>query len=260
MSGVDGLEGATNFRDFGGWPTQDGRSVRTGLLYRSNALTQVSENDRRVLDGLGVRVIYDLRSRSEREAAPTDWTPEGLAVRTFRPRHKRRLADMAADYPPDAAGVRRLMHDFYSDLPFVYAPVIAAVIEGIAEGGAPCIVHCSAGKDRTGIVCALLLAALQVARPDILKDYAATNRRPNPERDMARAVAPREGEDALRRRYPPEAVAAMTAADPAYLEAAFTAVDGRYALFEDYLEAELGLGPARLAFLRAHLLDAGARP
>ena len=131
------LEGAANFRDFGGWPTEEGRTVRAGLLYRSNALTRLSEGDRRVLDGLGIRVIYDLRSRPEREAAPTVWAPEGLVVRTFRAQHKRRLADMAADYPPDEAGVRRLMHDFYSDLPFVYAPVIAAVIEEIATAARP---------------------------------------------------------------------------------------------------------------------------
>ena len=105
----------------------------------------------------------------------------------------------------------------------------------------------------------MLLAALKVPRSAILDDYAATNRRPTPEGDMARAVRPREGDDALRRRYPPEAVAAMTAADPSYLEAGFAAVERRYPLLADYLRTELGLDAARLAGLRDALLEPGGR-
>lgn len=253
------LQGATNFRDFGGWPGEDGRRVRQGLLYRSNALAELTREDLQVLDGLGVRAVYDLRTRPEREAAPTAWTPEGLTTRTFKAQHKRRLADMALEYPPDQEGVLRLMHDFYSDLPFTYAPAISGVIDAISEGGAPCIVHCSAGKDRTGIVCALLLTALGVSREDVVEDYERTNRRSHAERDMARAVAPREGDDALRRRYPPESIAAMMAAAPSYIEAAFAAIDGRYPRMADYLRAELGLDAARLDALRAELLEPAPR-
>ncbi len=252
------LQGATNFRDFGGWPGQDGRRVREGLLYRSNALAELTPQDLGTLDGLGIGFVYDLRTRPEREAAPTAWRPDGLTTRTFRAQHKRRLADMALDYPPDEAGVLRLMHDFYADLPFTYAPAIQGVIDAISAGGAPCIVHCSAGKDRTGIVCALLLAALGVSRGDIVADYARTNERPHAERDMARAVAPREGDDALRRRYPPEAVAAMLAAAPAYMEAALAAIDARYPRMADYLEAELELDAGRLDTLQAQLLEPSA--
>ncbi|WP_082594530.1 tyrosine-protein phosphatase [Sphingomonas sp. Root710] len=248
------LEGAANFRDLGGWGTEDGRKLILGALFRSNALARLSEGDLIMLNGLGIKVVHDLRARLEREGAPTAWSCEGLVTKTYRPPHKRRLVDMALEYSADVPGIRRLMHDFYCDLPFVFAPVIADVFTSILEEGTPCVVHCSAGKDRTGIVCAVLLAALGVPRSSIIEDYIRSGPLLHARPTTDQTFAPRVDEEAVRRRLPPEAIAVMTAADPAYIEAALDAIDRRYPHISDYFMEELRLDAGHLKRLRDILL------
>ena len=91
------LDGSRNFRDFGGYPAADGRIVRRGRLFRANRLSRLSADDCRRLDDLGIRTIFDLRARHEREADPTTWTGDHLETHVFRPGHKRRLIDMAME-------------------------------------------------------------------------------------------------------------------------------------------------------------------
>ena len=81
------LDGSRNFRDFGGYPAADGRIVRRGRLFRANRLSRLSADDCRRLDDLGIRTIFDLRARHEREADPTTWTGDHLETHVFRPGH-----------------------------------------------------------------------------------------------------------------------------------------------------------------------------
>jgi protein-tyrosine phosphatase len=127
------LEGCLNFRDLGGYPSADGRAVRRGLLFRSDALHLLTPSDViRIRDELRIGAIVDLRSTKELI---------GLADRYFR------LAEYASG-------------------------PIASVVETLAQSDAPAVYHCAAGKDRTGIISAVLLGVLGVPDEVIVADYA----------------------------------------------------------------------------------------
>jgi protein-tyrosine phosphatase len=253
------LEGASNFRDFGVCFTADGRRVRRGLLFRSNKLSVLTDTDRERLDAAGIRTIFDLRLDDERERDPTAWSHPELVIETYPPRKKRRLVDMALEYPPTEAGALQLMHDFYAKMPHSMTHMFSAIIRRLAAGGAPCVIHCSAGKDRTGVACAMVLAALGVEREGIVADYVITRHAWDREADMARATM-NTGADTgavtdLRERYPPEARAVMSDAAPGYIEAALASAEERYGSLEAYLADGLELEPEVIAALRTELLE-----
>src|SRR6185436_7710127 len=110
--------------------------------------------DQQRLESFGIRTIFDLRLEEERRRDPTPWSHPDVAVETFLPRRKRRLVDMALEYPPTAEGALALMHDFYAKMPHSMTHIVAGVFHRIAAGGVPCSIHCSAGKDGTGLVAA----------------------------------------------------------------------------------------------------------
>ncbi|MWV26705.1 tyrosine-protein phosphatase [Aurantiacibacter rhizosphaerae] len=253
------LEGAQNFRDFGGYPTADGRHVRRGSLFRSNRLSQLTQADIAMLDEAGIATIFDLRAPREREADPTAWTAPHLDIHSWPPGHKRRLVDMAMDYPQTAAGAESLMLEFYAELPRTMAHAFADIIRRIAEGEMPCIIHCSAGKDRTGMAAALILSALDVPRDLVLDDYAMTDRIVASEDDMARSLfIGRDGgeraKNAMRDKFPPEAIAVMRSARPAFLQSAFAGIDGEYGSLASFFTA-IGIDENVKQALASRLLE-----
>lgn len=248
------MEGANNFRDIGLYSCVGGYSLRQGLIYRSDRLSGLTDADQRILHGLSLKAIFDLRARREREADPTCWTAPGVETHTFRPGHKRRLVDMAQDYPATRPGAEALMLDFYAGLPRAMSHVFGEILLRISEGAFPCIIHCSAGKDRTGMAVALLLAALGCNRQTIIADYALSANARSLQGAMVRSVAKDEGTGSFAARYPAEALAELTAARPAYLEAALAAIDRDHGSMADYL-AGIGIDEPVIARLRAHLLQ-----
>lgn len=249
------LAGPANFRDLGGLETIHGEKIRQGVIFRSDRLSYLTASDRASLDTLSLKAIFDLRARSEREGDPTAWSGAGVTTHVFRPGHKRKLVDMAADYAPTAAGARALMLDFYAELPRVMGHVFGEVLLRIAEGAFPCIIHCSAGKDRTGMAVALLLAALGCARETIIADYGASARAVRLEDAVVRSIVKDESSQHFRARYPAEAIAVLTAAAPEYIRAALDAIDAEFGGISAYL-AGLGVDATVRAHLRRHLLDA----
>lgn len=253
------LEGARNFRDFGGYPTDDDTRVRRGVLFRSNRLSQLTAGDIGTLEQTGIRTIFDLRAPREREADPTAWTSPHLGIHTWPPGHKRRLVDMALDYPQDANGAETLMLDFYAELPRTLGHAFSDIILRIADGQTPCVIHCSAGKDRTGMAAALVLSVLGVPRDLVLDDYAMTDRIVASEEDMARSLfIGRDGgaraKNAMRAQFPPEAIAVMRSARPAFLASAFAGIDRDFGSLDAFFTA-VGVNDGARQALRARLLE-----
>jgi protein tyrosine/serine phosphatase len=181
------LEGAFNVRDLGGLPTARG-VIKSGVLYRGDSLVDLTATDIAMLVGEhGLRTVIDLRSEFE-QPGPADWMVQsGIAYRHMP------LFDLSGEA---AAGVRRNLADdvpaAYREMLVLAAPALVDIVRTMVadpDAGVPALVHCAAGKDRTGIVTAVLLSAVDVPDDLVVDDYLATGER----LDVVRA--------ALRRRY-----------------------------------------------------------
>lgn len=160
-----------NFRDLGGLPTMDGGQVRRGVLFRSDDLGRLTLEDKETFAALGIRRVIDLRRDFEVEelGRVPSWT--GAEWHHHHLEHD--LWDHST-YSPEV-GVARWLADRYNDLLEQGAADIARVIRLLSEhDDGPTVVHCVAGKDRTGTVTALTLSLLDVADDEIAADYALT--------------------------------------------------------------------------------------
>lgn len=174
------LHGGCNFRDIGGYATQTGRTVRWGRVYRAGVLSYFTDRDHDTLHGLDVRAICDLRRAEEREREPSAWPANRNQQ---RPAHLHwddgsntpTIRAFAARRPPTAGGMFDAMVDLYRALPVWMAGRIRGLFDCIAAGSVPVVVHCAAGKDRTGVAIAVLLTALEVSRQTAIDDYLLTN-------------------------------------------------------------------------------------
>jgi protein-tyrosine phosphatase len=172
------LHDGCNFRDIGGYATQSGGAVRWGRVYRAGVLSYFKDRDHDTLHGLEVRAICDLRRAEEREREPSAW-PAGMN----RPAHLHwddgsntpMIRSYAARRPNTAAGMFDAMIDLYRALPEWLGPRIRGMLDCVANGSVPVVVHCAAGKDRTGVAIAVLLRAIDVSQQTTVEDYLLTN-------------------------------------------------------------------------------------
>ncbi|RLP93670.1 tyrosine-protein phosphatase [Micromonospora sp. BL4] len=163
------LPATFNFRDVGGYTGHDGRTVRRGRLYRSDSLHRLDEQDRDAFAAIGVRTVIDLRRPAEVARDGRVPAYQGLTYRHIHPEH----ADWAEQPHEEGSSLARYLADRYADLAQTGTAGLAEAVGLIADSAnAPVVVHCVAGKDRTGIVCALTLAVLGVDDADIVADYA----------------------------------------------------------------------------------------
>ncbi|MBI3782983.1 MAG: tyrosine-protein phosphatase [Deltaproteobacteria bacterium] len=162
------LEGCFNFRDLGGYPTGDGRVVRSGWLFRSDALQHLTRHDVAYLrDEVGLRHVIDLRSTYELRI-------EGRGPLAHEPLHFHHLPLFDGDTRQEVSSNPMTLADRYFLLAKFAMQPIARVIETIAQADAPLVYHCAAGKDRTGVISAVLLGVLGVADDEIVNDYVLT--------------------------------------------------------------------------------------
>jgi protein-tyrosine phosphatase len=251
------IAGATNFRSLGGLPAAGGRRIRPHALMRADRLIGLDERDWSELARAGLATICDLRSEAERAEHPNR-LPYGLAVHELNCQVNN---DLRADPSlgrlmlddPSARGAERVMIEIYRRFPAYMGRTLTAVVERLLGGGAPMLVHCSAGKDRTGFVVAMLLHALDVPEPLIREDYLASKRWPGAVHHRA-SLAARLG------RFMPAdqleaAVDTVIDVREVYLDAALGALQSEYGTVSRYLEVAAGLDPARLAALRDTLLE-----
>ncbi|QOZ25611.1 tyrosine-protein phosphatase [Bradyrhizobium sp. CCBAU 51753] len=237
------LSGASNFRDLGGYVTHDGRTVRWRQIFRSNHLAHLTEQDIAVVRGLGVKSAFDFRGVAERAEAlcgMTDVTVHSLPVEPTVVAALRAIAETRPLSKDDAVDVMRDSYRGYvQDNTERYRTLFAHLL----EDRAPLVIHCTAGKDRTGFACALILHALGVPDEVIADDYLLTNQ--FYKRDPS---ATSELPDHVRQ--------VLGTVQAAFLNAAFEAVDADYGSLDGYFRDGLGLGQAERKALEGRYLQA----
>lgn len=247
---------APNFRDAGGHATVDGRKVRTGLMYRADGLGKVDATDTAVLVGLGITLVVDLRSQTERDNEP-DVLPadvELLIADVMGRQNDEMFGEVFAN--PKRAGEllggtagRDLMCGVYRC--FVSAAgartAYRDVFARMSDVDAPTVFHCSQGKDRTGWTQAVLLTLLDVPRATIMEDYLASA-------DHLAAKNSRILREIRSRGFDPEHLKPVFDVREEYLDTAFTTAEQTYGSVEDYVRDGLGVTDTQVARLRERLL------
>jgi protein-tyrosine phosphatase len=242
------FEGIENFRDFGGYATACGRGVPHGRLYRSGAHQAATDADLERLQELSVAVVVDLRQPHERQREPSRRWP-GFAGRVIEndlvSEHpdwlvKLKTADLSANWFFEDT------RQFYRHGPAEprHLQLFGAYFRALAEAEGPVLVHCAAGKDRTGMICALTHHIAGVHPDDAMADYLLTNDETRIRRKMA-VLAPYFREY-VGRPVSEEAVRMAVSVHPAYLEAAFEVMSEGFGSVDGYIEKGLGVdAPAR---------------
>jgi protein-tyrosine phosphatase len=254
------LPGACNFRDFGGYPTHDGRHVRWRRLFRSGAMARLQPAALDEFHSLGIRAVCDLRRTEERRRSPNpgfDASVRRFEWDTSVEVSPIRRPEFASAATIDAA--RAAMMAMYERMPYLLQPRLAGTFAALAEveqGGF--VVHCSAGKDRTGVAVALVLEALGVPRDQVIADYVLTNDAV----DLAGQLLGTGGTGAGLAdtadsilALPHIARAAVLDAHESYIMASFGAIEARHGSVVAYLRDELGMGATAIDALRARFLE-----
>jgi protein-tyrosine phosphatase len=237
------LSGASNFRDLGGYPTSDGRTVRWRQIFRSNHLGHLTDDDVSVLRELGLRSAFDFRGTEERAAALCGMPEISVHSLPVEPTVVAALrAIAAAGTPLSTEHAIEVMRDSYRSYVQNNTQRFRALFAHLLEDRAPLVIHCTAGKDRTGFACALILHTLGVSDDIISEDYLLTNRFYR--RD------PSSGSD-----LPDEVKQVLGSVQESFLAAAFEAIDAEYGDLESYLRDGLGIGKAERAHLEARYLQ-----
>ncbi len=237
------LQGATNFRDLGGYPGHGGRPVRWRRLFRSEHLAGLTDADRATLTALGLGQAFDFRGVDERAATPYDLPGVVQHTLAIEPSVVQRLQDLtAAGSTLTAAITAELMRELYRSLVSEQADRFAEMFEHLLQADVPAVIHCTAGKDRTGIAAALILSALGVSRDWVLQDYLLTNRHYKHARP-----APSE--------TPAEVLAVLWRVEQGFLDAALQVIDAEHGGIEPFLRQRIGLSQAALDTLAVRYLQ-----
>jgi protein-tyrosine phosphatase len=254
------LEGSCNFRDCGGYETTDGGRVRWGRLYRSGVMTRLSPAAANEVRALGVRAVCDLRRTAERASHPNP--SFGAGVRRFEwdsEQESSPIRDRAFATSSDVAGAQSAMLTMYRRLPYGLQPRLAGVFAALDHAGqGAAIVHCTAGKDRTGVAVALVLEALNVRRDAIVEDYVLTNAAVDLREQLLGRNATGAGLAAtagLLLALSPTAQDAVLSARPEYILASLEAIESRHGSVRRYLLDELQIEPPVLERLQRRMLD-----
>jgi len=237
------LEGGSNFRDLGGYPTTDGKFVKWGKIYRSADISKLTDNDLMTLKNIKLSTVCDLRGPDELQKGP-DKLPEGvryinLPAGSEQVSTNNNYATMNRD---------SMMISFYGRTDHLKAKYKPMFDEILALNNEQALMfHCTAGKDRTGIGAALVLSALGVEKSYILADYEATNIFWKDTREKMIQGMLKSGMSEI-------AAKNMLAANPAYIRFFLDAIDKKFGSMEQFLNTEMELTSVKRKILSEKFL------
>ncbi len=245
------LQGVTNFRDLGGYQTEDGRTVKSGYFFRSGNLHELTDSDIKFFEDANFRLIVDYRADFERKEEPNALITgantleleiagndiKGLALAG-------KLHTLGA---PD-----EVMPTYYRDLINQNTQVYKKLFELILEpNNFPMVQHCSAGKDRTGFGSALILLALGVSKEIVMQDFLLSNEH----REQFNELILEQFRAYLKNDIELQVLMAVLAVREEYLEAAFDEIRSQYGSIDQYFSEALGVTEARRRQLQDTFLE-----
>lgn len=250
------FERIANFRDLAGHRTHDGRRLKPGLLFRSGHLGRATDADVEKLAGLGLRHVYDFRTRNDIESEGADRLPEGtrhiqlpmpdpargLDIRGLILGDPDKLVEAFGDGRAEQIMVREA-GDIVRNRIEPYRKFMTSLC---TEGPFPALFHCSAGKDRAGWAGSVVLLALDVPVEEVVEQYLLSNRSVQEFRENA--------SEAERGRWH-EVLQPLLEVRPHYFESSLQAVREEWGDFDTYLCEGLGISDAQRKILRDQLLE-----
>jgi protein tyrosine/serine phosphatase len=244
------FEGIQNFRDFGGYQARGGR-IASDRFYRSGHLAGASDNDVARIDAMDLAHVVDLRRPAERQRDPSRWptTFRGaiLSSDDGPAGHAPHLAFVGRTLTSDDA--LRIMTDFYAEAPFdpVQSALARRHFRRVADDRGGLLIHCAAGKDRTGFLVALTMASVGVHHDYLLTTRSMTIERRLPE--LTRILSELYAQDLNE-----QVVRSFLFVDERYLAASFAAIRARFGSIERYLHDHVGIDAAQSGRIEARLL------
>ena len=176
------FDGVCNFRDVGGLRTEDGRFMKTGILFRSDELSKLTDDDLVRIDLLEIKTICDLRTENERKANK-DRIPIKCNINVINiplsdqnreVSHFQLFCGLA--FRKDKIDFEKFIKDHYKKNAFERTAQINQILMLLSENkNYPALIHCTVGKDRTGFIAALIQLVCGVSRKNVLRDYLQTN-------------------------------------------------------------------------------------
>lgn len=248
------IDGVHNFRDFGGYSTANG-IIKKGHLYRSGQFSNLTEEGIAKLETLNPKTIIDLRRPNEKQTNPSNFRSLKLEIIENNDGELNRLSphlEYLKEFDRDEASVFNYMIETYKNLPFEnrHKELFKESFKAIPNG--TLIIHCAAGKDRTGIICAIIHAALNVHNDDIFHDYLLTNKVDNLDliiEKYADQVSKRIG-----RTISPKTMRPLGIVHEAYLDAAFKEIIAKNGSIANYLNS-IGINNQTITEIAIELLD-----
>ncbi|GAA3388403.1 tyrosine-protein phosphatase [Streptomyces roseoviridis] len=254
------LTGVRNFRDVGGLPTVDGRTVRHGRLFRSGHLAHATAEDAAFLAGLGLHTVFDFRNEADRRVEGPDVELPGVRnvnIPLSDPADGKEFWALVRS--GDLGQLRELLGDgkaaarmsgSYRKIMVERTAEHSRILHAMAEDSVPALMHCAAGKDRAGLSIAVSLLAVGVERDAIEEDYLKSNAPHRRYKVQRSSTAP----DAMSPEVM-ELLSPLFDARAEYLRAAFETIDATWGSVDAYLTQGLRLSPETRELLRERLLD-----
>ena len=232
------LKGASNFRDLGGSVGHAGRPVQWRRIFRSDHLAFLDEQDLSELKMLGIQTSLDFRGEKESQSQAYAWSGIKRHSLSIEPTVVQRLQSQhLLGRPLSAADALDAMQTTYRDFVRLDSHRFAEMFEHLLTTPEPLLIHCTAGKDRTGLAGALILSALGVSEEDIWKDYLLTNQLYKRNSTGASTLSP-------------EVLKIVWEVQTSFLEAALEVIQAEHGGMQNYLTQQLGLTPTAHQKLR----------
>ena len=246
------MDGAFNTRELGGYKTTDGKSVKWGMLFRSDKLSDLSENDELYLQSLGIKRIVDFRSEAEKTEDP-NIIPEGInyietPINVDGAMRSKIEAVLKGETKKE---IKSFLVDANKEFVTNYTSVYEDFLRGLIDEDGPTLFHCTAGKDRAGFAAAITLIALGVSKEDVIEDYMKTNIFTKDKIDeMIDKIK-------LMSLYQADAeiLRPLIGVERIYIETAFKTAEEKYGSLENFIREGLNISDEEIQILRNKFVE-----